>query len=116
MKIQSVKAMGMVLVATLATGFASVATYSGVYNIDAGFKVLLSVTKGGHILTQIDDTLISESLNPAKSTVNSNGKIVGSGLNGLSITGQIDPNFAVTGTVKGSDGSTIRISGKRFLK
>lgn len=100
--------------ATVATGFGSIATYSGVYNLNTGVPTLASVTKGGHILTLSNGTTFREEATPAKSTVNATGKIVASTASGVTVVGQIALNFTVTGTVK-SGGSTVRLTGRRFL-
>jgi hypothetical protein len=101
-------------IASLASVYAQ-SKYSGIYNIKAGVRVLVSITKGGHILSVSSDSGgISEELNPAKSTVDSNGKVIGSNSNGLSVTATIAPDFTLKGTAK-EPGGTVRISGKRIL-
>lgn len=108
------KITGIVLFATIATGFSSIATYSGVYNLNTGHPVLASITKGGHILTFAEGSTFSEEATPAKSTVNATGKMVASTVSGVTVVGQIASDFTVTGTVK-SGGTTRRMTGKRFL-
>lgn len=107
--------MGIILIATIATSVAGVATYSGIYDLKIPARVLMAITTGGHVLSLSDDTSIASEANPAKSTVNATGKIVGSSSDGLSVVAQIASDFTVKGTAK-IGGKTIRITGKRTFK
>ena len=109
------KIVGVVLLATVASGFATIATYSGVYNVHALNTTLVTITKGGFMTSMSNNSTFAEELTPAKSKVDINGKFIGSTASGISAVGQIDLAFNVTGTAK-SGGSTRLITGKRFLK
>lgn len=115
MKLLIKKVIGLVFFTTAVTGFASIATYSGVYNLNTGVPTLVAITKGGFLLSLSNNTTFREELTPAKSTVNSTGKVVGSTQSGVSVTAQIASDFTVTGTAK-LGGSTQRITGRRILK
>lgn len=103
---RNLKVISLVLIASAATGIGAVATYSGIYNVQSG-TVLLAITKGGHLLSLENNIAINESLNPAKSTVNAIGKIMGSANDGSVVVGQIASDFSVSGTIKYS-GQTHR--------
>ena len=107
--------IGLVVIASSVTGIGAVATYSGIYNLKAGFPVVVAITKGGHVLSLSNDTSINGELNPSKSTVNATGKIVGSTNEGTSVAAQIKSDFSVSGTAK-NGGQTSRITGNRILK
>ena len=112
MKANKLKIVGFFAIASLASAFGS-SKYSGIYILNAGGKVLLAITGGGHALSLTDKTTIANELTPAKSTVDSSGKLIGSSANGLSVVAQIASNFTVTGTAKGDE--TVRITGSRKL-
>jgi hypothetical protein len=106
--------VGFAVLATLTSAFAGKAKYSGIYNLNTGEKVLLAVTKGGHLLSLGNDTSIADELDPAKSTVSSTGKVVGKSSSGLTVAASISSDFKVKGTAK-SGNRTIRITGSRVL-
>ena len=110
-----VKVIGLIVIASAATGIAEVAKYSGIYNLDGGFPIVMAITKGGHLLTMSDDSNIKDQLNPEKSTVNETGKVVASTKTGVSLVAQIKSDFSFSGTAK-DGGKTIRIVGERVLK
>lgn len=115
MKINVTTGVGIMLLATLATGFATRSLYSGIYNVNTGVPTLVAITKAGYMLSLSDNTTFREELTPAKSRVGDTGKVLGSTASGVTMTAQIASDFTVTGTVK-SGGFTQRITGKRILK
>lgn len=105
--------LGWLVIASVTSAIAG-SKYSGIYDLNAGGKVLLSITSGGHALSLSNNTDINSELNPAVSTVNASGKLVGRSNENLSVVANIDSNFKLTGTAKiGS--KTIRLSGSRTL-
>ena len=97
--------------------------YSGIYSgTVAGndyyypAKFLAAATAGGRIigLTEYSEG-IYETLNPARSTVSSKGKITAVTPSGTSMSASINSKFQITGTLK-ADGMTFRFNGKRNYK
>ena len=113
MKTHKLNIFSWLVIASVTTAIAG-SKYSGIYDLQAGGRVLLAVTNGGHVLSLSNGTDISSELNPAVSTVNDNGKLVGKSNENLSVVANIDSNFKLTGTAK-VGGKTIRITGSRTL-
>jgi len=97
--------------------------YSGIYSgTVAGndyyypAKFLAAATAGGRIigLTEYSEG-IYETLNPARSTVSSKGKITAVAPSGTSMSASINSKFQITGTLKAS-GMTTRFNGNRIYK
>lgn len=97
--------------------------YSGVYSgTVAGneyfyaTKFIAAATAGGRIigLTEYSEG-IYETLNPARSTVSSKGKVVAVTPSGTSMSASINSKFQITGTLK-ADGMTTRFNGNRNYK
>ncbi|MEO5912983.1 MAG: hypothetical protein ABIS50_02040 [Luteolibacter sp.] len=113
MRINKIKILGLVVVATVTTAIAG-SKFSGIYDVQAGARVLLSITGGGHVLSLSDGTDIKSELNPAVSTVNASGKLIGSSDKNLSVVAKIDSDFKLTGTAKVGK-NTVRLTGSRTL-
>jgi hypothetical protein len=113
MKINKWSVLGLVAITSLVSAYAG-SKYSGIYDLQAGNRVLVSITGGGHVLSLSNDTDIKSELNPAVSTVNASGKFIGSSASGLSVVGKIDSDFKLTGTAKVGK-QTIRLTGSRTL-
>ena len=109
--------MALTLVATLATTIAQ-SKFSGIYAGSSSNrnKVIMAITKGGHILgLDSDSEGLVDALNPSKSTVNVDGKLKSvTGDGQFTLTGTISSDFKFKGT--GKEGSqTIRITASRTL-
>ncbi len=114
MKINLMKVVGLLVIGTVVTAVAGKSKYSGIYELSTGDRVILAITKGGHLLSLSNDTSIADELDPSKSTVSATGKVVGSTQKGLTVAAQISSDFKVTGT--GKQGKrTFRITGSRTL-
>jgi hypothetical protein len=113
MKTPQTNIFGWLLIASVTTAIAG-SKFSGIYDLEAGGKVILSITSGGHLLSLSNNTDIKSELNPAVSTVNASGKLIGKSNENLSVVANIDSDFKLTGTAK-IGGKTIRITGNRTL-
>lgn len=114
MKICKINLLALLVIGCAASAFAQ-SKYSGIYELLGG-KVLVAITKGGHLLSVSKGSGgISRELDPSKSTVNADGKVVGGSTSGgLSLTGTIGSDFKFKGTVK-EGGDTSRVTGIRTL-
>lgn len=109
--------MALTLVATITATIAQ-SKFSGIYGCIASpnEKVILAITKGGHILGLSNQSRgIREALDPAKSTINADGKIKAAVGDGTTITATVSSDFKLKGTGKSSGGDTFRITGSRTL-
>jgi len=97
--------------------------YSGIYSGNVAgneyfyaAKFVAAATAGGRIigLTEYSEG-IHEALDPAKSTVSSNGKVNATAPSGTSLSATIDSKFRISGTIKAS-GMTTRLNGNRIYK
>jgi hypothetical protein len=119
------KQFSFVFILLLAPFCASIgqSKYSGIYsgtvagnNYYDPAKFLAAATAGGRIigLTEYSEG-IYETLNPARSTVSSKGKVIAVTPSGTSMSASINSKFQITGTLK-ADGMTFRFNGKRNYK
>ena len=113
MKNHKLNIFSWLVIASVTTAIAG-SKYSGIYDLQAGGRVLLAVTSGGHVLSLSNGTDIGSELNPAVSAVNDSGKLVGKSNENLSVVANIDSNFKLTGTAKVGD-KTVRVTGSRTL-
>ena len=121
----AMKRLSFAFILSLASLCASLgqSKYSGIYSgTVAGneyfytAKFIAAATAGGRIigLSEYSEG-IHEALNPAKSTVSSNGKVNATAPSGTSFSATIDSKFRISGTVKAS-GMTTRFNGNRIYK
>lgn len=116
MKTSFAKWVVVSLIATLSATIAQ-SKFSGIYPGIAGAKekVLLSITKGGHVFGIGNKGKgLREAIDPNKSTINADGKLKAAVPDGTSISGTVSADFEFRGTVKDSDG-TSRITATRTL-
>lgn len=109
----------LVVVSLIASFSATIAQskFSGIYPGIAGAKekVLLSITKGGHVFGIGNSGKgLREAIDPNKSSISADGKLKAVVPDGTSISGTVSANFEFKGTVKDSEG-TSRITAKRTL-
>ncbi len=116
MKTTATQVVGVCLIATLSATIAQ-SKFSGIYPGIAGAKekVLLTITKGGHVFGIGNNGKgLREAIDPTRSTINADGKLKAVVPDGTSISGTVSSSFQFTGTVKDDDG-TSRITAKRTL-
>jgi hypothetical protein len=92
--------------------------YSGIYSgkMSSGGRFVAAMTTGGRVLGLTDYTEgLSEALNPAKSIIDSSGKLKGVTPAGAVITASVASDFKITGTLK-EGGYTVRLTGSRIYK
>lgn len=93
-------------------------TFSGIYSGSQanGDKIVIALTKGGRALGLSDASRgVRDTLNPAKSTVSSDGKFKGVTYSGDTVvTGRISSAYKLTGTV--TDVKSIRFTCTRIYK
>lgn len=92
--------------------------FSGIYSgsVSSGVKFLAALTHGGRVLALDTSTAgIREALDPARSTINAEGRLKGASSSGTIVTATVAPDFTIKGTVKTAAG-TARISGRRTFK
>jgi hypothetical protein len=117
MKTPAWNLIALTLIATLSATIAQ-SKFSGIYSAIASprEKVLLAITKGGHILGLSNKSSgLREALDPARSTINADGKIKAVVGDGTTINATVSSDFKLKGTGKSSDGDTFRITGSRTL-
>ncbi len=97
--------------------------YSGIYSgtvagneyIDYQ-KILAAATSGGRIIAIGDYSYgLYETLDPARSTISSKGKVVAATPSGISMSATVNSKFQISGTLKQA-GMTTRFNGKRIYK
>jgi len=97
--------------------------YSGIYSgtvtgneyIDYQ-KILAAATSGGRIIAIGDYSYgLYETLDPARSIVSSEGKVVAATPSGISMSATVNSKFQISGTLKQA-GMTTRFNGKRIYK
>jgi hypothetical protein len=116
MKTSAIQVVGVCLISTLSATIAQ-SKFSGIYPGIAGAKekVLLSITKGGHVFGIGNSGKgLKEAIDPNKSTISADGKLKAVVPDGTSISGTVSANFEFKGTVKDSEG-TSRITATRTL-
>lgn len=120
LKTSTVRIVAACLAATLSATVAQ-SKFSGIYaasSSQASDKILIAITKGGHVLGLSNSTRgLKQALDPAKSTINADGKFKGITADGNTIiTGTVSSDFKFRGTGKNADGGeTFRITGSRTL-
>lgn len=111
------KSSALLLLAAL-SATAGVSKYAGIYSGKAqnGVKFVAAASPGGRMIGMDDEAEgLRDSLNPARSTINSRGKIKASSPSGSSVVAAVNLRYRLSGTIK-VQGRTLRISGKRIYK
>lgn len=117
MKTHLLKVMAMSFAALISAAIAQ-SNFSGIYqgSVKSGPKFTLALTKGGRALGLYSNSKgLKDALDPAKSTINSSGRLKGATPSGSIVTANVSTDFKISGTVKSDDG-TFRITGKRTFK
>lgn len=108
--------VALALAATLSATIAQ-SKYSGIYGLITSDKekVVFAMTKGGNLFGMGNGTHgLKEAIDPTRSSIDSEGKFKAVVPDGTTLTGTVDSEFQLKGTIK-SDEGTSRISGKRTL-
>ncbi len=85
------------------SGTIAASKYSGIYIGSSSDHLNLwgAISGGGHFLAvSSGGGGLNSAVNPAKSVVNSSGKLIGASNDGTTIAGTIDTNFVLKGTYK----------------